>query len=184
MKLILFVVFAGLVQAQVPVPNPMDQWIVVVQRVKGQMTAIGTFTVPTQPLPACPPVVVCPPPTPPAPLATTAAWLLLAPSPSDPLTWCATPLAGVTFTPSLLHEYHNQVQPPAPDAVFSPAVYTYDFYGDIQPAPNVAPGGVNPTSIPPQWIKTACGGNPGVVFQANVLQPGETRVRVLLRVTY
>lgn len=122
-------------------------------------------------------LTITPPVTPAIP--TRAAWITLSPSPSDPLTWCVmdNPLT-FTYVPSMLHVSVSLTITTVPGA----GVWSREEFTDIQPAPTQGQGSTS--VIPPQWVKGACGGNPGVVFPSNGLNTGEARTAVQARVVF
>lgn len=121
------------------------------------------------------PVVTIPVPT----IPTQAAWITLAKSSADPLTWCVTdqPLQ-FTYIPSMLHVIITLTVTTVPGV----GQYPRDVYQDIQPAPQQGQGSTS--APPPQWIKGACGGNPGVVFPSSTLNTGEQINSVQARVVF
>lgn len=117
-----------------------------------------------------------------APAPTQAAWITLAQSTADPLTWCVTdnPLT-FTYVPSMLHVSVSLTITIIPGA----GVYPREEFGDIQPSPQLStPSGTSTVNSFPQWIKVACGGKPGVVFPSNGLNAGEVRTAVQARVVF
>lgn len=114
-----------------------------------------------------------------APEPTTGAWISLAQSSADPLTWCVVdqPLT-FNYIPAMLHVSVSLSITVAPGV----GVYPREEFPDIQPGPQQGSGSTSAT--PPQWIKGACGGNPGVVFPSNGLNAGEVRTAVQARVVF
>lgn len=115
------------------------------------------------------------------PTPTQAAWITLSKSSADPLTWCITdqPLQ-FNYIPSMLHVSITLTVTTTPGV----GQYPRDVYQDIQPAPQQSTSGTSTSSIPPQWIKGACGGNPGVVFPSSTLNAGEQIDSVQARVVF